>query len=357
MPSPHVLLLYNEPVLPAGHPDAESEHDILNTLDIVGTVLAEAGHTVSRLGASRDPAALIAGLRQIRPDVVFNLFEGTADQGNTEAYVAGIMEWLGVPFTGSPSPALWLARSKPLTKHLLAGAGLATPPFLVIEERHCPRNMLGWPLIVKPGREDASVGIDQASVVTNRKQLQDRVDYVAKTYGPPVLVERFIPGREIHATVVELDGTGELTVLPFAEVLFHQGEAKLWPIYSYDAKWKTTSREYELTPVDVPVKLPAELTTAVSRAAKRAYRLIGCRQYARVDFRVTADGEPFILEVNPNPSITSIMLRFGLEEIGWTVARFIDLMTRHAAGHRPPEQVPTVPVLTPALGAAEPKLA
>src|SRR5262245_44609149 len=99
-----VLVLYNEPVLPLGHPDAESEHEILWTTDVISKILLQAGHEVTRLGASHDVSSLVNGLRAPegaqRPDVVFNLFEGTADQGNTEAYVAGLMEWLGLSFTG-----------------------------------------------------------------------------------------------------------------------------------------------------------------------------------------------------------------------------------------------------------------
>src|SRR5690242_12958130 len=129
-----VLILYNEPVLSPNHPDAESEHEVLYTVDAVGATLAKAGFHVSRLGAHHDPGALLAGLRAEQPDVVFNLFEGTGDDGNTEAYVAGLLEWLDLPFTGSPSQTLCLARHKHLTKSLLRGAGLPTPEFFVVED-------------------------------------------------------------------------------------------------------------------------------------------------------------------------------------------------------------------------------
>src|SRR4051794_9220032 len=97
-----VLILYNEPVLPEDHPDAVSEHEILYTADAVAATLADAGYRAERLGASYDPAVLLTGLRRHAPDVVFNLFEGTADHGHTEAYAAGLLQWLGIPFTGSP---------------------------------------------------------------------------------------------------------------------------------------------------------------------------------------------------------------------------------------------------------------
>src|SRR5438105_5019218 len=198
-----VLVLYNEPVLPANHPDAESEHEILYTVEVVAKTLLQAGFEVSRLGASYNPGTLLVGLRNLRPDVVFNLFEGTADQGHTEAYVAGLLEWLGVPFTGSPFQTLCLARSKHLTKHLLQGAGLPTPAFVAIQDLPVPPCVLEWPVIVKPANQDASVGLDQGSVVTDQVGLEARVASLLQSYGPPVLVERFIRGREFNVALIE----------------------------------------------------------------------------------------------------------------------------------------------------------
>src|SRR5437660_922274 len=149
-----VLILFNEPVLPPGHPDAESEHEILYTVDAVHETLTGAGYEVHRLGLARDPYPLVSGLRRLRPDVVFNLFEGLADFGHTEAHVAGVLEWSGLPFTGSPFQTLSLARSKHLTKHLLQGAGLPTPGFFVVDEAPAPECPLDWPVIVKPALED-----------------------------------------------------------------------------------------------------------------------------------------------------------------------------------------------------------
>src|SRR5690349_21708959 len=123
MPALRVLILYNEPVLSANHPDAESEREVLYTVEAVAAALIRAGFDVNRLGI-HSPGALLGGLQAARPDVVFNLFEGTGDDGNTEAYVAGLLEWLNLPFTGSPFQTLALARNKHLTKSLLQGAGL-----------------------------------------------------------------------------------------------------------------------------------------------------------------------------------------------------------------------------------------
>lgn len=331
MQHPRVLVVFNQPALPPDHPDADSEQDVLYSTQVVRDFLSHEGIPSEEFGIGFDPETLIARLRADRPDVVFNLFEGFADRGHTEATVTGLLEWLDVPFTGCLSQPLVIARNKPLTKFMMVGAGLNTPDFFLVGDQPCPNNTLGWPVIVKPCREDASVGIDQGAVVTNDRDLQDRVEYIRTRYGAPVLVERFIAGREIHTTLVELDDGREPTALPFSEILFQEGEEELWPIYSYDAKWDTSSSEYERTPVDVPVILEEDLTTRVISSARKMYHLLGCRDYARVDARVTEDGEVYLLEANPNPSITSIMLRYGLEAIDWGHGQFIAHLARRAA--------------------------
>src|SRR5438552_4419101 len=173
-----VLILYNHPVLSADHPDVESEREVLSTVEAVSAMLTEAGFTVSRLGADHDPHALLAGLCAERPDVVFNLFEGTGDDGNTEAYVAGLLEWLNLPFTGSPFQTLALARNKHLTKSLFRGAGLPTPDSFLVESLPVAESPLDWPVIVKPATQDASIGLDQGSVVTNQQRLEERVAFL-----------------------------------------------------------------------------------------------------------------------------------------------------------------------------------
>src|SRR5262245_60885409 len=164
-----VLILYNQPVLPEDHPEAESDHEILYTAEQVGKHLTKAGIHVTRLGVGRDPAVLLAGIKRARPDVVFNLFEGLADDPETEAHAVGLLDWLGIPYTGSPFWTLCLARKKHLTKQLLLGAGLPTPDFFAVEEMPVPECLLDWPVIVKPAEQDASVGLDQGSVVTDQE--------------------------------------------------------------------------------------------------------------------------------------------------------------------------------------------
>ena len=336
MPLPRTLVLYNEPTLPPDHPDAESEYDILYTADCVAKAIADAGLPVSRLGVTDDPHALLAGLRTHAPDVVFNLYEGTAKWGNTEAFVAGLLELVRVPFTGSPTQPLMLARSKPLTKQLLAGAGLPTAGFFAVENLPVPKCKLNWPVIVKPGKEDASVGIEQASVVTSQKQLDERVEYVLDRYGPPVLVEEFIRGREFNVAVWDR-GDGPQP-LPFSEILFLDQDVPdaLWPIVSFDAKWHPNSRDFKATPAKNPAEVSPELFEAVSKLATRAFELLGCRDYARVDFRVDASGKPFVLEVNPNPCISPLAgLAAALETAKVPYPEFVVSLVAAAARRGP----------------------
>ncbi len=268
---------------------------------------------------SRDPSVLLDGLREYRPDVVFNLFEGLADFGDTEAHVAGILEWLELPFTGCPYQTLCLARSKHLTKHLLAGAGLPTARFFVVEDvpvEDCP---LDWPVIVKPATQDASVGVDQGSVVTDLDRLNERVAYLLETYGPPVLVEEFIRGREFNVGVVEAP---ELRVLPVSEILFVEKDPEFWPIVTYDAKWKPGTRDYEATPPAYPARVSPRLRDKLETLARQAFRLLGCRDYARVDFRVRGS-KPYILEVNPNPDFSPTAGLAGGLTVGGPRARAV----------------------------------
>jgi D-alanine-D-alanine ligase len=347
---PAVLVLYNEPVLPPDHPEAASEHDVLDTVSDTVKVLRAAGFAVRQLGINYDPMPLLEELKANRPAAVFNLFEGIATQTGTEISVAAMLEWLNVPFTGCPTISLALGRDKIRTKHLLKAAGLPTPGYQVIDRLPAVSWEGGWPAIVKPALQDASIGIDQESVVTNWDQLTKRVDYVFEKYGGPVLVESFVRGREFHVNVIEegLDKPDrEMLMLPLAEIAFQEVSPAWWPVYTFTAKWNVDSEEYKASPLVTPVELPPERTHQLRELARRAFRLLHCRDFARLDVRMTEDGEFHILEVNPNPYLNSLALVKGLEAIGRTHERFLVEMTLNAmsrGGTIVPEGVITVPV-------------
>jgi D-alanine-D-alanine ligase len=296
--SERILILYNEPVLPESHPDYISEVEVLDNVDAVQKVLSEHGYQVERLGATSDPQVLIDGIRKFSPDAVVNLFEGSADDNASEMYACGLLEWLHIPYTGCPFHTLVLARSKHIAKRMLLAEGLPTAPFMVVESGPVAACPLKFPVIVKPAQQDASVGVDQDSVATDLDGLNKRVAFLLKQFGGPVLVEEFIFGREVTVALVEMP---DLRLLPATEAVFPEPTPGYWPILSYDAKWTEGSAEYETTDYHFHAQMTPELAAVIEGTARKAFRLLGCRDYARVDFRIrSGDNQPFVLELNPN---------------------------------------------------------
>jgi D-alanine-D-alanine ligase len=327
-----VLVLYNKPLLPKDHPDAESEHTVVDIAKTMEAILAKDGFATALVSLGRDPAVLWSALKEVKPAVVLNLYEGSLDDTETESHVAGLLEWSGIPYTGSPPQAMSLARSKHTAKTLLRGAGLPTADFMVVAELPVPACTLPWPVIVKPAKQDASVGLDQSSVCVNQDQLAERVAYILDTYGAPVLVEQFIHGREFNVALTE---TPELRYLPPAEIVFEE-RAGVWPILTYAGKWKADSPAYQGTPPKYPADIPPRLAKKLGAIAMKAYRLIGCRDYARVDVRVTPEGKPYILEVNPTPEISDEAGFAGcLASANLSYPWFVSHLVRHALERGP----------------------
>jgi D-alanine-D-alanine ligase len=306
-----VLVLYNQPLLPDDHPDAVSEHSVVEIAERMAKLLDAAGFRVGTFALGADPGDLWTALKKRKPDVVFNLYEGQNDNAESETHVAGLLEWSGIPYTGSPPPALALARAKDTTKYLWKGAGLPSAGFLVVPARPTPMCTLDFPVIVKPARLDASVGVYQNSVCTDQGQIEERVRYLLTTYGGPVLIEEYIAGREFHVPLVELP---ELRTLQPLEINFSDETPGAWSILTYNGKWTTASPECAATYAKVPADLSKATLRRLGQIAARAFRLIGCRDYARVDFRMNEQGKLFILEVNPNPEIS--------EDAGFGSAQF-----------------------------------
>ncbi len=329
MAMPSVLMLCNQPLLPKDHPDAESEHTVVAIAEKLMDLLREASFSVAFLQLGADPTLLWQELKERRPDVVFNLYEGQLDNPETESYVAGLLEWAGVPYTGSPFTTLSLARAKDTAKHLLRGARLPTADFMIVDRVPMPACTLEFPVIVKPARQDASVGVDQESVCVNPFQLDERVRYIHATYGAPVLVEEYIDGREFNVALVELP---ELQALTPAEIAFPTDKPGAWSIYTYGAKWQIGTPEYEQTRSHFPTDLSATTLRKLHRLAMKAYRLLGCRDYARVDFRMKPNGKAYLLEVNPNPDISlEADLTRCLGSVGLSHAEFIVKLVEQAA--------------------------
>ena len=266
----------------------------------VAAALTKLGHKPELVALGEDVAAFAAELRRLQPDIAFNLCEAFWGDSRKEMHVAALFDLLGVTYTGAPPLSLGLTQDKARTKDLLSKHQLPTPKYCLVKlgEHYSRVTEMVYPLIVKPRWEDASQGISDESVVDNEKKLLDRIDYVHRTYRQGALVEEFIEGREINAAII---GNGPHDVLPLSEIKFHPDLAR--PIVSYEGKWLEQSQQYKLTEPVCPASLKMRTEMLLRDVALRAYKLLECRDYARVDFRLR-DGIPYILEVNANPDIS-----------------------------------------------------
>ncbi|HTE54982.1 MAG TPA: hypothetical protein VK698_29215 [Kofleriaceae bacterium] len=268
--------------------------------------LREARFRVDLVNVEDDLDRMLSAIRFYRPDAVFNLVEYFHDDPVQEAYVAGFYEMMGVSYTGNRSITLATCQNKYRTKLLLEAAGLPTAEFFLASRVPVPADHgLEFPLIVKPAFEDASGGIEPASVVLDQDALAARVAHVLNDFGTPALVEEYIEGREIHAAIL---GNHPPEVLPLFEMEFDGGadEKGDWrpQIISFRAKWDPYSRDfYQMDAVVPPRDLDPVVERYIREVAVGAFQAVRARDYARVDMRVDPDGQPFILEINPNPDL------------------------------------------------------
>lgn len=242
-----------------------------------------------------------------KADVVMNLIEWFHDDIEHETHVPAMFELLGQSYTGNRPLALSLCQKKPHAKSLLAAAGLPVPRGILVDllMGKAPAELpLAYPMIVKPAFDDASGGIDAGSVVRDRKALDARVQLVVGDHKMPALIEEFIEGREVHCAIL-----GK-TPLPLYEMEFKTGavdnDGRALPnIITYRAKWDPFSRDHYAMEGKCPVDDLDDATVhKIQSIAMRAFAVLGCRDYARIDMRLRTDtNEPYILEVNPNPDL------------------------------------------------------
>jgi D-alanine-D-alanine ligase len=286
-------------VLPPNHPDAIAEGDVVAVAQAIAEALSGHGFEAVPLAVRSPIDETLAQIRQAGPDVLVNLIEGFAGSTVLATQFTALLELTGLPFTGCPSESLAFCLSKGRAKALLRGFGLPTARDLVVGSGDPVPDWPGpWPVIVKPDKEDASLGIDQGSVVLDRAGLTDRLGKVRAAYGR-ALVEAYLPGPEYNVGMV---GLPEPVPLPIGGVDFAP-RPDTWPILTYAAKWESGSAEDLACPVHYPAKIAPELAERLRSLAVAAFQATSCRDYARVDFRLDARGEPMILEVNPNPDI------------------------------------------------------
>jgi D-alanine-D-alanine ligase len=246
-----------------------------------------------------------------RADVVFNLCEGIDGHSRYEDFVVGTLELTGVPYTGCRPWAVAVCHRKHVANTLLSRSGVPIPSFALAQGNKIPAE-LTLPAIVKPAAEDASLGIDSGAVCTTKKALKKRLAEMAEQW-EEVLVQEYVAGREFNVGFV-----GE-QMLPIAELCFDGMPEGSWPILTYSAKWDTGSPE-DLGSVPVcPADITPELAKRIGQVARQAWHtLTGSEGYGRIDMRVDASGQPFVLEVNPNPDLSdSAGLSRMAKVFGW----------------------------------------
>jgi D-alanine-D-alanine ligase len=291
VPSSRVL----RPDLP--QPDLYAEWDEPETIEAVAAALGALGEVI-RLEATHDFPRRV---KDADPDFVFNIAEGLHGV-NRESHVPAICEFLGIPYHASDPLSLALTLHKGRAKEIMAYYGVPTAPFVVVTTRAEARNLsLPFPLFAKPALEGSGKGITEKSLCPNRAKLLQEVSELLDTYQEPVLIESWLPGQEF--TVAILGNGKEARCLPLVAMRWEALPLGAQPIYGYEAKWLWDTPEHPLDLFECPAKVSKELACDVRSAALSAYRVLGCRDWCRVDVRCDAAGRPMVVELNPLPGI------------------------------------------------------
>jgi len=280
----------------------KDEQDVLVQAEAVHKSLLELGHEVSRLPVTLDLHKAETDLSLHRPDLVFNLVESLAGTGRFIHFTPALLEYLSIPFTGSGSESQYVTTGKILTKERLRYNNIATPDWTVQKGTAVPDADFALPYIIKPAWEDASVGLDDTSIVNNRENLVRIFREKTDRYGD-CFIESFINGREFNVSLLT-DKNG-VEVLPPAEILFDKYPENKPRIVGYSAKWDSESFEYRSTPrnFDFP-ESDSYLLEQLEEISRSCWDIFSLRGYARVDFRVDRHSRPWVVEINANPCIS-----------------------------------------------------
>ncbi|HPM84497.1 MAG TPA: hypothetical protein PLF81_27515 [Candidatus Anammoximicrobium sp.] len=296
-------------------PDASaSDRDVLVQVAAITAALDGFGHRSVAVECDLDLLSLQRRLRDLQPDVVFNLVESLDDSDSLMFLVPALLDRMNVPYTGSPTEAIWLTNHKLLAKERLSQAGLPTPVWrsgtretgsFLATDRAVGEIQAGMRFVIKAVSEHASVGLDEHSLVTiaDEADLQRQLVGFRKAVQRPCFAEQFIDGREFNISL--LAHAGGCQVLPPAEIDFSAFPPGKPRLVGYRAKWEEDTFEYLNTPrrFDFPPQ-DATLLRQISELAEACWGLFAVRGYTRVDFRVDREGRPWILEVNANPCLS-----------------------------------------------------
>jgi len=275
--------------------DKPTEADVLRCLKRLG-------HDVETLAVFDNVTDIVEKLKAYAPDVVFNLSESFYQDRAHEPNIPALLELMKVPYTGSGPEALLLCKDKALAKKILAYHHLRLPRFVVSHRAHPLRRLRRfiYPAIVKPACEESSDGICQASFVREEHEAVARARFIHQKFNCDALIEEYIEGRELYVSVL---GNHRLTVFPAREIFFEQVPEDAPKFATFHAKWNEAYRKKWGIKNGAAKELPEGVADHLANLARKVYRLLKIRGFARIDVRLTPQGEVFLLEVNPNPSL------------------------------------------------------
>jgi D-alanine-D-alanine ligase len=293
------------------------------------------GYACRAINLEDDFDRLLQALTSPRPDVVFNLVEYFNDDALLEDRVAGLYDLLGIPYTGSPPLALALCQRKGLAKQILKANDIPTPRFRLVSAEPIPKlSGLRYPLIVKPAWEDASAGISESSVVDDRAGLERQVRFIWEKFNQPALIEEYIEGRELGVSVI---GNSPPRMLPVEEMDFTGVPEGSRRIISFESKWDPLHEDFLKGTLVCPAKLSRAVLRRVKALALRTFRVMGLRDYARIDLRLDAQNRLFVLEANPNPDLTAgVAFMASAEAAGMTFSGALRFFVEEALARRIP---------------------
>ena len=308
-----ILICYNAPVsifsVYNGKPGEDkypqndlSENGFAKEITKIKKSLKSYFKNVYSLAIDRDVPKTIKKINSFKPDIIFNFVESVEGVASYEYCMAGLFELLGYEYTGNIPSCLGNCLNKSRTKNILRSFGIDTPRSLTIKksEKVTAKDIkLTYPLILKLLFEDASIGISEFSVVKDFKSLNKHLSFLQKTYKQDVIVEEYIEGRELNVAVL-----GRAT-LPASEIIFKGLPEGLPRIVTYDGKWMEGSTYFQYTNPRCPAKLNKQIQKKVEEIALAAFDAMNCRDYARVDIRIDKNNRPYVIEVNPNPDIST----------------------------------------------------
>jgi D-alanine-D-alanine ligase len=300
-----VLVLMHVDLVPpediAGKPD-EEVFEYKTEYDVV-TGLRDLGHEVHPLGLYDDLTPLRQAIQNFKPHIAFNLLDNFRGEPMLEQNVVSYLELVQVPYTGCNPRGLMLARDKALSKKILHYHRIRVPRFAVVPAGRKLRRKparLEYPLIVKSQVEDASLGIAEASLVNNDEKLAERIEFMHAKVGTSLILEQYVDGRELYVGVM---GNARLQALPVWELEMRHLRSDAPRIATRRVKWSLKFQERRGVKIGPARNLPPEVEHLLVKTTKRLYRLLQLSGYARVDFRLDAEGRPYFLEANPNADI------------------------------------------------------